>query len=302
MAEAKGLYPVIDAGGTFLKSAVMDREGEVRQGSEFTTPSRSDGSKEEIIASLGECIASALSFAAEAGEAVKGIGISIPGPFHYGKGISLMEHKFSALYKVNLREEIRRLPGIPPGVPVCFMHDANAVLMGEQWLGNARPYRNSAVITLGTGIGFSHSQNRVVQCNDLGSPSVSIYRTPYKAGILEDYVSRRGILNIYKELNGNRISPDTTVHQIGKQADEGDPLSREAFRRAGAILSEAVTGILQEKHIECLLLGGQISRSYSYMEESLRAGLCRVPSLRHISPVKNIDHAAFYGILANLNS
>lgn len=302
MSETNRLYLAIDMGGTFLKSAVMDVHGNVREESELSVPSRSDGSKEEIMDSLEKCIATGMSFIRKSGSRVEGIGIAIPGPFDYQNGISWMQHKFQSLYQVNLKEQIQNMPDMEADIPVCFIHDANAVLMGEQWLGYARHYSNTAVITLGTGIGFSHSQNKIIQCNPMGSPAVSIYSTPCKDGILEDYVSQRGILNMYKKLNVNNTGEQISVYDIARQAGHGDPSGLEAFRMTGYILSGSIAAILQEKQIECLLFGGQISRSYEYFEASCREGLREVRSLKKISPVKSIDNAAFYGILADILS
>ncbi|MPM68880.1 hypothetical protein SDC9_115815 [bioreactor metagenome] len=212
-----------------------------------------------------------------------------------------MKHKFHGLYQLNLKKLIGSLPCVDPDLPIRFIHDANAVLMGEQWMGNAQNYNNSAVVTLGTGVGFAHSQNKTIQCNSLGSPSVSIYSTPYKDGILEDYVSQRGVLNIYSDLNQKVMNNDLTVYDIGKQADEGEATSIRTFHIMGDILAQSLSDILQGKKIECLLLGGQISKSYHLFEQSLKEGLRDIESLQQISPVKSIENAAFYGIQASIN-
>ncbi len=297
----KNVYLVIDAGGTFLKSAIMDTNGNVSDGSVYIVPSHSDGSKAEIMTSFEACISAGFSFAAKTDARMKGIGFSIPGPFDYRNGISLMKHKFHGLYQLNLKKLIGSLPCVDPDLPIRFIHDANAVLMGEQWMGNAQNYNNSAVVTLGTGVGFAHSQNKTIQCNSLGSPSVSIYSTPYKDGILEDYVSQRGVLNIYSDLNQKVMNNDLTVYDIGKQADEGEATSIRTFHIMGDILAQSLSDILQGKKIECLLLGGQISKSYHLFEQSLKEGLRDIESLQQISPVKSIENAAFYGIQASIN-
>ena len=55
---------------------------------------------------------------------------------------------------------------------------------------------------------------------------------------------------------------------------------------------------LVEHGIECLLLGGQISRSFAYMEAALHEGLRDVTGLTRIAPAEHISEAAFYGLLA----
>lgn len=46
------------------------------------------------------------------------------------------------------------------------------------------------------------------------------------------------------------------------------------------------------------LVGGHISRSYIFMEDTIRRGLAGVASLKHLSPVANIKEAALYGAFA----
>lgn len=56
--------------------------------------------------------------------------------------------------------------------------------------------------------------------------------------------------------------------------------------------------ILSEIGTECLLLGGQISRSYIFMEKVLKEGLEGVAPINRISPVAHIEEAALYGAFA----
>ena len=293
-------YITIDAGGTYLKSSVLNEDGTVNALSSFIIESHSGDSKEKIIRGFEKSISHGLSFINEKKAEFCGIGISIPGPFDYQKGISMMTHKFQSLYEMDLKSLIVEAAGINPDLPVLFVHDANAVLYGEQWLGNAQVFENTAVVTLGTGLGFAHSQNKKVQCNDWGSPSISIFKIPYEQGILEDYISKRGFLKIYGEIAGKKSLDDMNVCDIAKLAEDGDIVGLATFREVGRILSKALVGVLTEKKIECLLFAGQISRSFRFMESEIKEGLKDVGSLKRISPVKSIDHAAFYGILRNI--
>ena len=290
-------YIAIDAGGTYLKSAVLNLSGEVLENSGYVTESFSKGSKEIILKAFKENISHGLGYIEGKRMALGGIGIAFPGPFNYENGISFMEHKFRNIYGVNLRETIHGIHGISADLPVRFMHDANAVLAGELWKGNAVGYENAAVVTLGTGLGFAFSENGIIQCNSMGGPMVTIYKLPYKQGILEDYVSQRGILRIYQVISGKVEHNRIKVSDIGRWADEGDPHSIQTFREVARILAESLNKILIERNIDCLLLGGQISRSFHHMEESLKHGLEEVQCLRKISMVESIDNAALLGAL-----
>lgn len=294
--QAAEAYLIIDAGGTYLKSAILDKEGGVYPDSSLMTKACSEGSKEEILDALGETIVKGLSYIKDRQLELKGIAMDFPGPFDYFKGYSMMDHKFKNIKGVNLREFIQGIPGVLPSIPVEIRHDANSAVAGEQWKGNAEGYRNVAVVTLGTGLGFAFSVNNKVQCNALGGPLVIIYNLPYRDGILEDYVSRRGIIRIYKEKAG-KDETGIDVVDIAKGAEGGDDAALETFREVGGIIAKSLKDILEERQIECLLFGGQISRAFKYMEEPLKEGLKDVNCLQKISVVRSIENAALLGLL-----
>jgi len=302
MASPMKSYLTIDAGGTFLKSAVLSQTGEVFHESSLSVKSYSGGSREKILQTFSNVISKGISFIKEKGMEPGGIGIAFPGPFNFEKGIPLMHHKFSEIYGVNLREFIYELPDITENIPVGFIHDANAVLAGELWKGNAIGFANSVIVTLGTGLGSAISIDGKVLCNEMGGPYLSMFRIPYKDGILEDYTAKRGFLKIYYEISRNPNIKKIKVSDIGRQANEGDKSSVQTFRKVGQILAEALQSILENKNIECLLFGGQISRSFCHIEPSLLEGLRDVKCLKQILPVKNIDNAALYGALTTVIS
>ncbi len=291
------VYLTIDAGGTYLKSAILSPEGVIIKNSFFMTRSYSKGSGKMILQAFRYTVHHGIAMIMKSGLELEGIGIAIPGPFDYEKGIPLMEHKFGGIYGMDLRTAIQDIAGLSTVPPVAFIHDANAVLAGEIWTGNAQGYDNVALITLGTGLGFAFSQNGVIQLNKMGGPCLSIYKLPFRQGILEDYTAQRGFLEIYGELSGKSDTTGIKVSDIGRWADEGDKASLDTFLNVGEILAETLKDILIEKNIQCLLFGGQISRSFHHMENSLKSGLKEMKLLRKISQVKSIDNAAFYGAL-----
>ena len=84
-------------------------------------------------------------------------------------------------------------------------------------------------------------------------------------------------------------------------ADKCDLSSLITFQKVVQILAKNLRNLLEEK-IQCLLIGGQISSSYSYMDKTLKEELKDIPDLQIISSVKNINEAAFYGIFRAFNN
>lgn len=287
---------LLDVGGTFIKCS---------DGREI--PIRSDGGRGEISSSFTEAVGGfcrdAVSglgsgaathetgFSACGAKPGYGIAVAIPGPFDYERGIFLMRHKFASVHG----ESFREVAGVPECVELRFTHDVNAMLHGEMTYGNGRGFSRVALVTLGTGLGFSMSIDGHILKNEAGSPLVSIFSLPYRDGILEDYASKRGFLRTFRSLGGQGAD---TVKEIAALADGGDTAALETFRSVGATIAWVISPILKEHGIECLLLGGQISRSFRFMEPALREGLSDTARLRSISPVSDFDNATFNGLRA----
>lgn len=295
-------YILLDVGGTFVKGSIAGASSEVLNEEEFKFPMRSEGTAEEILGALSMSVGKGLSLLAARGLRLAGIGATVPGPFDYAKGIPLMTHKFQSVYRLDFKAFIHRLPDVPEDIPVVFDSDVIAALKGEMRCGYAKDYDNAAIITIGTGLGFALSVNGNIPVTQLGSPSVTIYRMPCRDGILEDFVSKRGILRGYKTLSGES-DESISVADIASRARSGDKAASQAFLDAGSALAEAIKGILEEYSIQCLLFGGQISKSFDLMEPALSEGLgypAALPALKLISQVKNMDTAALHGIISQI--
>ena len=74
--------------------------------------------------------------------------------------------------------------------------------------------------------------------------------------------------------------------------DEGSA----AFALMGERLGKAAAPLLNGLSIDCVLFGGQISKSFFLMERTLRQSLSSVPSLRFVGPLPDLDHATFNGL------
>ena len=255
---------LLDVGGTFIKGA------DGRQ-----TPIASGGSREAIALAMAQAIGSL--------DSVQGIGVAIPGPFDYERGIFLMKHKYAAVYG----ERFRDLAGVPEGIPVKFMHDVNAPLAGAiKMLGLSSG--NTALITLGTGLGFSYAIRGEVQYGPGGSPARSLWNMPLAGGgILEDNISARGILAAYSRKTGES---GVSVLAIAQRAFALEPAAKEVFTELGETLGDALKDIFAELQIDTLLMGGQISKSLELFSRPLQSRLHEV----RILPLP--DGAVFEGL------
>lgn len=247
---------LLDIGGSYIKCA---------DGRKIPVPSK--GTREEIAAALREACVGAR------------IGIAIPGPFNYKEGIFLMKHKYAAVYGERFKDLICQ-----PSLDIRFMHDVNAPLAGAiKMMG----LRNAAIVTLGTGLGFSYAIDGVVKENENGSPAMSLWNTPWKDGILEDLASARGISSAYTRLSG---TPCKSAYDVAKKVCDGDIHAIEAYSNLGETLGEVLRPILDKLDIHTLLMGGQISKSLNLMIRPLQN------ALEGVTIIQTPENAVFEGL------
>lgn len=252
----------LDVGGTFIKCSDGRK-----------VPIDSDGTRETIIESLREAIGPVDELAS--------VGVCVPGPFDYRKGIFMMKHKYAAVYGCSFRD----LAGIPNNVPMHFIHDVNAPLKGLLALHPELRIGKVALVTLGTGLGFSYAVDGEIQMNENLGPALSLYNRPFRDGILEDYVSRRAILRAY----GKPVAGD--VKEISDRARSGDQEALSAFLNAGVAFAEGAGPFLKELGIRTVFFGGQIAKSFDLMESAVRE---RLPEIR-LTVIENFEEAALAG-------
>ncbi len=280
----------VDAGGTFLKAALVLTGGSIAEGTAFKVPVDSGGPLDAIRESYVGLAARGRALADQRQLILDGIGVCIPGPFQYQEGYCLMTHKYQSIYKVPMRPWFEA--GAGP-LPVRFVHDSTAYLLGETWGDLYAGFARIGCVLLGTGLGFASWLDGRIFSNPQGGPGISIYARPYREGTAEDYVSRRGIINRYRA-----YFPDSTldVRDIDILARNGQAEAIDVWQDTGVFLAEILHEILREHHFEALLLGGQISKGADLFLPELKAGLADLPSLRLICPVVRMDDAPLLGV------
>ncbi|MFT0249537.1 ROK family protein [Bacteroides thetaiotaomicron] len=116
-----------------------------------------------------------------------GIGIAMPGPCDYAKGIVAIYGvpKFQSLFGLNLKEEIKKVSDLN----TVFINDASAYALGEYYAGAAKDTSRSIIVTIGTGLGSTFLENDTV-LNELteGIPEHGyLYNIPYRDGMADDF-------------------------------------------------------------------------------------------------------------------
>ena len=139
-------YLGIDVGGTFVKGALVNENGDILTNGKISTDSEVGG--EKIIYDIADfCKSLASSYGIEL-SAVRGIGMGVPGIVDGDSGVIVYVPK---LKWKNFKgaELLTKLTALP----VKISNDANAAALGETKFGAGRQFNNTVMITLGTGVG-----------------------------------------------------------------------------------------------------------------------------------------------------
>jgi glucokinase len=264
---SEGYVAALDIGGTRIKTGLVDSWLRVVPTGLTEVASCSDQDAKVLLDYLAGLIRTLFDQARTSGGFVRGVGIGFPGPFDYVRGIPFLKGlaKYEALYGVDLRQELgRRLP------PVAMRFENDAALFA---LGEAKTipeYRTGRLLflTLGTGCGSSFIENGVLVKGRDGVPANGmIFNQPYRTGVVDDFLSRRGILALAAE--AGQWSQGLDVLDLAVMAKKGNQAAREVFNEFGFRLKQALEPYLEAFRPDFILLGGSISRSHELFSGGL---------------------------------
>ena len=291
---------VLDIGGTTLKSTLIPvvSNSTIPKECFECVPFNSQGSAEEIIGSLVKALETMFQKARNLGLKILGIGVSTPGPFDFENGISLMKHKFKfeTIYGINLKREFIQKLKLSSHFPILFENDAHAFLIGESRYGAVKGYNRCIGLTIGTGVGSAFMMDNHILTNDSSiPPNGAIWCLQYGGSIVDEIISRRGFLALYKNLGGKEYDK-IDVKEIASMAIGGDEISLKTFREFGGTIGKILLPIAKKFEAECIVFGGQISKSFSLFGKYIEKELELITSLKKISAATQIDLAPLYGV------
>ena len=280
----------LDMGGTYIKYGLVDDNLSVL--CDGSVPADSHDSREVLLDRLSEAIDKGLKAANDNGLFVRGIAISTPGPFDYAAGVSHMVGKYDEIYDIDLRSEFRRRADLPRDLPIEFMQDAAAFLKGEHEIGAAKGYRNCMCVTLGTGTGYACIIENELLLNERKGPYYVLARQPYKntGKLIEEIVSGGAITKTYGR----------DAKTLAQKAKSGDNDAINAYFYLGKVLGEALLEVAETKKLNCLVIGGQISRDFDLLYDGILAGLGKLGENITVVPAKNPANAALIGAAVTL--
>lgn len=163
-------------------------------------------------------------------------------------------------------------------------NDANVAALTELKIGKGVGKSNFIYLTIGTGLGGAIIINHHIFRGDNGAAGeIGHYifdpfsddndNRDYRKGVLENYLSKRGIAkiaeNLIEKYPNSRIITENKwdVKSISDFADNGDAHSIEVFKIAGEYLGLAVATLANIFDISTFIIGGGISKSTAYFNQ-----------------------------------
>jgi glucokinase len=285
----------LDIGGTSVKSGVVNSDGALLPGSVRVDAVDSRAAADEVVASFATALSRTLDFAQRRSLKVGGVGVAICGPFDYEKGISQIWglDKYEPLYGVNVKQALRTSLQLSPELPLLFDNDASSFARGEVWAGAGKPYSRVIVFTMGTGVGSAFAVDGSIVDHGPGVPPLGcISVQAHKQGILNDYISSIYMVKRYRALTGR----ESDVKEMAERARQGDAHARQVFEEIGTELGLFV----REHHVQafgaqCLIFGGQISRSFELFAGAIERALAGITCLEAILPAADVEHSGVVG-------
>ncbi|WP_028296684.1 ROK family protein [Olivibacter sitiensis] len=246
-----------DIGGTHITCALINLREKKQVESTFVREHIDAGADaDSIIAAWASCMRKSM----EGKLPPAYIGIAMPGPFDYEKGISLIkgQDKYEQLYGLNVKELLACELQVPAS-KIHFNNDAACYLKGEIFAGAAQGHHHVVGLTLGTGLGSSSAKDGVVKDENL-------WQAPFKESIAEEYLSSRWFTTIYNERVGEKVSGvKDLVERFGDNADVS-PI----FEEFGRHLGEFVVRYFGNQNPDVLVLGGNIAKAAEYFLATTR--------------------------------
>ncbi|MDF2192325.1 ROK family protein [Paraflavitalea sp. CAU 1676] len=272
----------VDIGGSHITAALINPDtGAIIPSTWQRNAVHPGGTATAIIdgwsAVITACFAGQPSFPAR-------LGIAMPGPFDYETGISLIkdQHKYDALYGLNVKELLAAKLSIAPQA-ITLTNDAACFLQGEVYAGAGKGFRYVVGITLGTGLGSA------IYTNDKAIDA-AWWNRPYKNGIAEDYLSSRWFVQRYHELTGQDIEG---VKQLLNTPEEF--IMQRIFDEFGINLGTFLAEAIGNRSIDQIVIGGNIAQAFGYFEQALNSSLQAAGIHSPVQPAILGEQAALIG-------
>ena len=275
----------LDIGGTSIKGAIINEEGNILYKDSFNI--EANFTSEEHKTNIANIIKKLLENMPSEYNAI-GIGLDCPGVMN------------SETLHMGGAENVPGLHGIKFSdigdlfdLPVKTANDASMAALGEAKYGSGKDkeYKSVMFITLGTGVGGGFVLNGKLFTGSLGGAGeighVVVVPDGDKcncgsSGCIERYASATGFIAMAKQKIHKNVVPTTLTYEelekgkakaIFDAAKKGDILAKETIAECSYYLGISISQALNMLDLDLVLIGGGLCKDFDMMIEHIKRGV-----------------------------
>ncbi|GAA0820793.1 ROK family protein [Clostridium tertium] len=262
-------YLGIDIGGTSVKLGLVTDKGKILASDNYEVAF--DNYKTPIFETVKKSIERFLKDNSINKDELMGIGVSATGQVNSNTGIIVgVGGNIKNWCNTEIKKELEEIYNLKTTV----INDANSMVIGEQWIGKAKNYKNIMGITIGTGVGggiivnsnvllgnigiagelghFSiNSNGKVCTCGNIGCYEQYASMTALIKNVKEKYIDIGNLSISKEEINGKYIF------------DELEKGNKELESVVINWIEDIGKGLVSLTHIfnpEIIIIGGAVSK------------------------------------------
>jgi len=273
-------YVGIDVGGTNVKIALVDEKGKIVKKSSIKTQSTRDAA--HVIGDIANEVIRLTE-----GLGYEAVGVGCPGAIDSENGV--VEYSPNLYWK-----DVALAQGISErtGKPVKISNDANVAALGETKFGAGKNYTDTALLTLGTGLGGGFVVNGKLfegfrsMGTEIGHTVIcenGVQCSCGRRGCFEAYSSATALIREtlfamqtdknsamweYAEKDLNKVDGRTAFACARKT---GDASALKVVNRYIRSLAEGILNVVAIFRSQAVILGGGVSGEKEYLTERLQA-------------------------------
>ncbi|NBV45305.1 MAG: ROK family protein [Planctomycetia bacterium] len=268
------LFAGVDLGGTNIKVGLVDDVGQTL--AFHTEPTQVDAGPDDVCRRMGLAVHTVAGLAGVAPDTIARVGLGTPGPQDLKAGTIIKAGNLPRFDGYPVRDAVSRACGLP----VSFANDATAAGYGEFWIGSAREFGSSVLLTLGTGVGggividgvpLEGAHSHGAECgHNLVDPSADARHCPCgQPGHLEAYCSATALKTRARDVLAAGATgslarvvaggAELTPILISREAAAGDPVALDLILDVARWLGIGIVTLMHTVDPDAVLLGGAMT-------------------------------------------
>jgi glucokinase len=250
----------IDLGGTKIAAALATPSGRIL--TDVNIPTEAHKGKKQVIENIKKSV-----YALIRGQRtqISCIGIGVPGPILYDKGIVIEPPNLPGWKRVNLKKILEK----EFKVPVHVDNDANCAALAEAYFGAGKRARHFIYITISTGIGGGIIINRKIYRGATGSAGEFGHMVIDSRG----FTCGCGNVGCFEALaSGTAIKKRAGMDAISVElaARQGDKKALRVIEETAHYLAIGIANLVNIFNPELVILGGGVSQMRELLLNPIR--------------------------------